>query len=116
MTKYTNWLGNKYVEPEKVPEVKPWSSVPHTKVPAPSAAQVELRELHRPASVPDGVEKNTDSVWAEFESVVPEKFTPSPESVMQDDGWVDTLTPSDFVDTLVPIGFVDTVRDEFDDL
>ncbi len=106
MTKLINWLGHKYVEPDKVPETEPWSRVSGQKVPAQSPADKEFRELHHPASVPAGIEKNSDSIWAEFESVVPDRSTPLPASETQDDDWVDTLSHNEFADT---------VRDEFDD-
>lgn len=106
MKKFTNWLGHNYVEPEKASETKPWSSVLNNKVPTLSPGWVEPHELHHAASVPTGIEKNSDSIWAEFESVVPVKLPLQPESEAQSDEWADTLTPSEYADT---------VRGEFDD-
>jgi hypothetical protein len=108
VTKFVNWLGNRYQEPEKVLEAEPWSSVQ-------SPMQIQPSEPQHPAPVPTGVEKNTDSVWAEFESVVPEEYTPQPDPVTRDEDWVDTLSQNDFVDTLAPVGFEDTVRSGLDE-
>ena len=115
MTKFVNWLGNRYQEPEKVPEAEPWSSLAKRRALPEASAAVNMPDLQHPAPVPTGVEKNTDSVWAEFESVVPEKYTPQPDPVTRDEDWVDTLSQNDFVDTLAPVGFEDTVRSGLDE-
>ncbi len=106
MTKLINWLGHQYVAPTKVPETEPWSSLAKKKALPEAPTAADTRDLQHPDPVPVGSEKNSDSIWAEFDSMVQQKVATPAEADNRDEDWIDTLSQNEFEDT---------VRSEFDD-